>query len=158
MYSLHVGDVAFQKVYDARRENKRRKDGEKNGKTCGREQRRNRVKVNSFTFRRNFLNETRLGKWDSCVNSRSRWRLLTHSAVHQSTEKARGRNVERRERKFTFATRISFSAKLCCFFYSFTSLSLRSKVDETRCRGFTHRGFVTSQIASLSHRIKKKSL
>lgn len=66
------------------------------------EKRRNCVKVNSFTFRRNFLNETRLGKWDSCVNSRSRWRLLTHSTVHQSTDHARGRNGERRERNIYF--------------------------------------------------------
>lgn len=120
VYSLHVGDIAFQKVYDARRENERREDGEKNCETCeSREKRRNGVKVNSFTFRRNFLNETRLGKWDSCVNSRSRWRLLTHSSVHQSQRRAgrRERETTKAERKKIYFrnTNFSFCERLLLF-------------------------------------------
>lgn len=101
------------------------------------EKRRNSVKVNSFTFHRNFLNETRLGKWDSCVNSRSRWRLLTHSAVHQSTDRARGRNgSERRERNIYFRN-TNFIFREAFLFLLFIH-KLDRKSTKPVVLGFTH--------------------
>lgn len=124
-YSLQVADFAFQKVHDARREYEAGEYGKKSSNTWSEEKTRNYVKFIHFFVLISSMKPdwVSFGKWVSCVNSRSRLRLLTHYRIHFLLFIAQPWEGEANRRKkkisnFTFATRISISAK-CCFFKSF---------------------------------------